>query len=352
MKMWRQWLLTVVIAMAAAGGFAQSKGRAAIDVRARDPYLGAIAVDGVTGRVLFEERADEPGYPASVIKLMDLLIVRDKIQQGSLTLATPVPVSAAAAGMGGSQVYLAEKEVFPLEDMLYALMIQSANDVAHALAELVAGSPAGFVALMNARAAELGMAATKFQSVHGLPPAAGQAPDVSTARDLATLARALVKHPDVLNFTSTRERGFRDGQFMMRTHNSLLGSVEGCDGLKTGYFKAGGYSIVVTAAREGRRVIVVVLGSPTKQIRDAKARELLAQAFLAMPAAPPPSPVRPMVMPVEAPPVEVLAEIEAPAPKQKPGLMRRLGGGLIVVGGVLLLLRIGMALGRRRAEDL
>lgn len=272
----------------AATGVARSSGRADIGDRTRDPYQGAIVVDADTGKVLFEDGADRPGYPASVIKLMDILIIQEKIEAGQLSLSNQVTVTAEAAKIGGSQVYLAEKEVFSIEDLLYALMIQSANDAATALALHVGGTTAGFVELMNRRASELGMTNSHFFSCHGLPPSAGTNPDTSTARDLALLAREVVKHPDILRYTSTRVRGFREGKFIMRTHDHLLAEVAGCDGLKTGYIVAGGYSIVATAARGGRRVIAVVLGSPHWQGRDSVAKGLLAKGFLALPPLPPP----------------------------------------------------------------
>lgn len=254
---------------------------------ARNPYVGAIVVDAATGRVLFEERADVKGYPASVQKLMDLLIILDKIKQGQLSLQDPVPVSAKAARTGGSQVWLAEKETFTLEEMLYALMVQSANDAAVALAEKVAGSTDAFVDLMNQKAKELGMANTVFHSVHGLPPGRGQEHDVTTARDFATLCRELLRrHPETLQYTSTRERVFRPNQgkktVVMRTHNHLMGHVEGCDGLKTGYFAQAGFSIAVTASRHGQRVIAMVLDSPDLKTRDSHAAELVAKGFAAM----------------------------------------------------------------------
>lgn len=257
---------------------------------ARNPYVGAIVVDAATGRVLFEDRADTKGYPASVQKLMDLLIILDKLKQGQLSLQDPVPVSAKAAKTGGSQVWLAEKETFTLEEMLYALMVQSANDAAVALAEKVAGSTDAFVDLMNQKAKELGMANTIFHSVHGLPPARGQEHDVTTARDFATLCRELLRrHPETLQYTSTRERVFRPNQgkktVVMRTHNHLMGHVEGCDGLKTGYFAQAGFSIAVTASRHGQRVIVMVLDSPDLKTRDSHAAELVAKGFAAMESA-------------------------------------------------------------------
>jgi D-alanyl-D-alanine carboxypeptidase (penicillin-binding protein 5/6) len=255
----------------------------------RDPYVGAIVLDTAGGRTLFEDRAEARGYPASVLKLMNLLIILEKLESKALKLSDTVNVTAEASRIGGSQVYLKEKEVFTVEDLLYALMVQSANDVAAALAIHIAGSKDGFVELMNRRAQELGMKSTKFCSVHGLPPGKGQEPDVTTPRDMALLCLELLKHPESLKYTSTRERPFRTNAkepFIMRTHNGLLGTVEGCDGLKTGYFSAAGYSIAATAKRGDKRVLAVILGSTTKKGRDAKARELIAKGFSEL-AAPP-----------------------------------------------------------------
>lgn len=253
---------------------------------AKNPYLGAIAIDAVTGRVLLEDGADVKGYPASVLKLMDLLIILEKLQRGEISLQDQVPVSVKAAQTGGSQVWLTHRESFTLEDMLYALMIRSANDAAVALAEKVAGSTDAFVALMNRRARELGMANTTFRSVHGLPPAPGQQHDETTPRDLTLLCRELLRQPDALKYTSARQRPFRPNggskMVMMRTHNHLLASLQGCDGLKTGYTARAGFSIAVTAARGGKRIIVIVLGSPDYKTRDARAAQLANKAFAAL----------------------------------------------------------------------
>jgi D-alanyl-D-alanine carboxypeptidase (penicillin-binding protein 5/6) len=280
--------------------------RAKIPPRTADPYVGATVMRADDGTVLFADQADAPCYPASIVKLMMLLIVQEKIEAGNLHLSDPVKVTAQAAKTGGSQVYLKEHEEFSIEDLLYALIIQSANDAAVALAIHIAGSTDGFVDMMQERGREIGMARTKFHSVHGLPPAASQEPDVSTAGDLAVLARELLKHPDILAYTSTTVRPFRDGSFEMRSHNSLLTTCSGCDGLKTGYFGAGGYSIVATAERQGARLIAVVAGSQSKQRRDAKTQELLSQSFSSLPAA------TPVIVP--APPAADEAKVdEAPS---------------------------------------
>jgi D-alanyl-D-alanine carboxypeptidase (penicillin-binding protein 5/6) len=273
-----------LMAMPPAGLAAAQKAKAPrIPRTARDPYLGAIVLDAASGRVLFEDHADAKGYPASVLKLMDLLICLEKLGQGQLSLQDQVVASAKASHTGGSRVWLAQRESFTVDEMLYALMVQSANDVAVALAEKLGGSTDGFVELMNKRAKELGMTSTVFHSVHGLPPGPGQQPDTTTARDLSRLCAELLKHPDTLRYTSTRQRPFRTNvpakTIDMRTHNHLMGQLEGCDGFKTGWIDAAGYSIAVTAARRGQRVIVVVLDSTTRQIRDAKAAQLTAKGF-------------------------------------------------------------------------
>jgi D-alanyl-D-alanine carboxypeptidase (penicillin-binding protein 5/6) len=208
-------------------------------------------------------------------------------------LTDPVQVTAEASKIGGSQVWLAEKETFPVEDLLYALMVQSANDAAVALAIHLAGSKEAFVGLMNERAQALGMTRTRFESVHGLPPGPGQKPDVTTPRDFVLLCRELLKYPEALAYTSTKERAFRSDpktQVIMRTHNGLLNTYPGCDGLKTGYYRVAGYSIAATAQRGDRRVIAVVLGSESKTTRDAKAAELLSKGFLAISGSAAPSP--------------------------------------------------------------
>jgi len=261
-------------------------GRAKLDTISRDPYISALVVDADTGKILLDDNSAAVVYPASVLKLMDLLIILEHIDRGTLRLEDMVQVTREAAKMGGSQVYLDPKEQFSVEDLLYALTVQSANDAAVALASHVAGSKAEFVSLMNKRAEELGMKNTHFYSVHGLPPSEGQKPDQTTARDLAILARELAGKPEVFKYTNTRERGFRDGKFIMRTHNHLLTRVDGCDGFKTGYFKAAGFSIVATAQKGGVRIIAIVLGSMDRNIRDTKATELLAKGFALVPARP------------------------------------------------------------------
>lgn len=258
-------------------------------VIARDPYLGAIVIEQSTGRVLFEDRADAKGYPASLLKLMDLFVILDKIERKELSLHDPVPVSAKAARADPSKVWLDPKETFTVEELLYALMIQSANDAAVALAEKVGNSTSGFLELMSQKARDLGLSNTVFHSVNGLPPASGEAHDVTTARDLSILCRELLlKHPEALRYTATRERVFRPNAgkktVMMRNHNHLLGHLQGCDGLKTGYIGQAGWSLAVTAWRNGQRVIAIVLDSVDSDTRDAMGTKLVAKGFAALTA--------------------------------------------------------------------
>lgn len=249
----------------------------------KSPYVGAVVMDADTGRVISEDHADARGYPASMIKLMNLLVILEAVEAGHISLSEPVTVSARVSRMGGSQVYLKEKEVFPVEELIYAMIVQSANDAALGLALHYAGTEEAFVDLMNQRASEIGMKNTVFHTVHGLPPAKNQEPDVTTARDMALLCRELLKYPDVLKYTSTKVREFRPDAkepFIMRTHNHLLKDFEGCDGFKTGYYRAAGFSIAATAQKGDSRTIAVILGSPTSKERDRYARLFMSKGLM------------------------------------------------------------------------
>ncbi|MGD9611289.1 MAG: D-alanyl-D-alanine carboxypeptidase family protein [Kiritimatiellia bacterium] len=329
---------------------------------ARDPYVGAIVIDASDGRVLFEDGADRPGYPASMLKLMDLFVILDRVKAGSLRLDEIVPVTKEAYDMGGSQVWLDPRESFPVEELLYALMVQSANDAAMALAIHVGGSREGFVRLMNEKARELGLSpVTQFQSPHGLPPGPGQRPDMTTPRDFAKLCQALLAaHPETLKYTSVIQRPFRPDAaqpVIMGNHNALLGTFPGCDGLKTGWIRASGYCLAATVQRDGRRVISVVMGSAAKKTNVAKTKELinrcLPDAARAAAAAPQPA-VQPA--PVPAPesvvlddsaqgeePDEYAEGTEEPAEKRS-GWLGKVGYVLL---GAFLAAVVGLAVQRR-----
>ncbi len=264
--------------------------RAQIETRVKNPYVGAIVRDADTGQILFLDNADEPAYPASVLKLMDLYVIMELIHSKKINLTDIVKITAEAARMGGSQVYLKEGESFTIDELLYALMVQSANDAAVALAIHIAGSKEAFVELMNKKAQELNMKNTTFYSVHGLPPSAGQTPDVTTARDLSLLCIALLKkYPEILRYTGTQRHLFRNNTMVIENHNGLLKEYAGCDGLKTGYFKKAGYSIAATAKRNNTRLIAIVLGSETKEIRNKTVAQLLNKGFQLAPPKPEPT---------------------------------------------------------------
>lgn len=295
-------------------------GRASIQTVAADPYASAFVLDADTGETLFEKNADAVVYPASTLKLMVLLVILERIDQGTLKLDEMVQVTVEAYKMGGSQVYLDPKEQFPLEELLYALMIQSANDAAVALASHVAGTREEFVVLMNKKAQELGMKNTRFHSVHGLPPAKGQQVDVTTARDFGILCRALSNRPEVFQYTGTQVRDFRDGKFVMRTHNHLLKKVGGCDGFKTGYFTKAGFSIAATAKKGGVRIIAIVMGSQNRKVRDAKAIELLARGFAKVPPRPelPIAATEPAAIKKDVAPPSTETKVTPPIPESVP----------------------------------
>lgn len=247
---------------------------------------GQICIDADTGKVLSSRNADVRHPPASVTKLMTIFLVLDAVDAGTLRLTTPIAASRRAQDTGGTQVYLAEGEVNSTEDLLYALMLQSANDAAVALAEKVGGSVEEFVAMMNRKARELGMTRTEFSTPHGLPiskkeRAAGKQPDMTSASDLAKLSRALIRaHPEVFRYSAAKRKNFRAARLdaeplPMENHNRLLDLFPGCDGLKTGWTNAGA-SIVTTASRGNRRVIAVVLGGIVPAAKggpDAKASQ-------------------------------------------------------------------------------
>jgi len=243
------------------------------------PYKAFIVVEAETGTVIEGENIHQQCPPASITKLMLAAIVMDKLESGQIKLDDRVTVSPDASSMGGSQVFLKPGEVFSLDEMMRAVMVASANDAAYAIAEFVAGTRNAFVDLMNEKAVKLNMVDSKFFSMHGLPPSEGQEPDMSSPHDLALLAREIVKHPQLLAWTALKTEPFRDGTLIMRNHNNLMNRFSGMDGLKTGFYREAGYSIVATASRNNLRLIAVVMGSPAAKIRDGIVDEKLKKAF-------------------------------------------------------------------------
>jgi D-alanyl-D-alanine carboxypeptidase (penicillin-binding protein 5/6) len=242
-------------------------------------FVSAALMEAETGEFLLESNSRAQHPPASLVKMMVALIVMEKVGQGALHLEEEVTVSRRASQMGGSQVYLKQGEVFTLEQLMKAMMIHSGNDAAVALAEHVAGSAEAFVDLMNLKAGEMGLTDSVFRSVHGLPPGKGQEPDLSSARDLAVIARAVVRLPKLLEWCSTVSEPFRGGAFLLRNTNKLLTSGNGVDGIKTGYTRGSMFSIAATATRDSIRMIAVVLGAPTDRARSIETTRLLTIGF-------------------------------------------------------------------------
>jgi len=288
------------------------------------PVKGAIIMDAATGTVLYEENAGMVSPPASVAKLMTYLIVSDRIAAGAITLDTPVQIMIEDAKIGGTQVWLDTRETFTVEELIYALMIQSANDASSALARAAAGSREAFVALMNDRSRALGMTHTTWRSPHGLPPTSRKIAesDVTSPRDLAILSRELLLRTDVLKYTSVKELAFGTGKrpepVIMRNHNKLIGKVAGVDGLKTGFTNAAGFCLSATAQRGDKRLIVAVMGSPSAKVRDLYVASLIEKGFPLIPAT---SIFRgyaasPISGPVESPrsPISTTTNTPAPSP--------------------------------------
>lgn len=240
--------------------------------------VSAILIDATSGQVLYELNADAPRPPASIAKIMLELLVVERIEAGRLALADSVTVSGHASKTGGSQVYLKEGEKFTVEDLCKAVAVHSANDACVALAEHVAGSDLGFVDLMNIRARELGLSNTHYVNCHGLDDEPGVG-NVTTAREIALLARRLVAMPHVLAWSSIAEEPFRDGQFLLHNTNKLVGRFPGLDGLKTGYTRKAGFCLCATAERDGLRLISVIMGAESERKRFEESARLLGAGF-------------------------------------------------------------------------
>jgi len=235
----------------------------------------ALVLDLDNGQVLYAQDADTPIAPASLTKILTLYLINEHLRDGSLTLSTLVPVTEEASHSGGSNMHLREGELVSVMELIKGIAVASANDGCMAIAQYLGhGDPAPFVAAMNRKARELGMTNTHFENPNGLP-ADGQ---VTTARDMAILAQAyLSRFPQMLAVHSMTE--FIHNNHPSHNANSLLGKVEGVDGLKTGFVCASGFNIVATAKRNATRLVVVVLGARTQIIRENEATRLLDDGF-------------------------------------------------------------------------
>ncbi|MEY4272367.1 MAG: hypothetical protein RL250_1233 [Verrucomicrobiota bacterium] len=322
--MLRATFAVLLLSLAADGRAALRSGYSTVGMTVD----GTICVDAASGEALSQNQPDVAGHPASVTKLMTMLLVLEDVQAGKTTFATRVQVTKAAAGVGGSQVWLAPGEQFPVEELLYAIMLQSANDAAVALAIDRAGTVPAFVERMNRRAAELGMTRTRFVTPNGLTTGAGPH-DTTTARDLAKLCVELCKRPEALRFTGTKTHNF--ARFLkpvaMTNHNHLLPTFPGCDGLKTGWTVAAKASMATTAAEGSRRVIAVVLGCDSPQgakaaqrLRDELAQDLMMDGLTKLAAKDLAKAAQAKAITVAAVPVK-----KAPVVREEPGFWAWVG---------------------------
>lgn len=238
----------------------------------------AILVDNLSGKVLYEKNADEKLAPASMTKLASMLMVMEAIDNGNLKFEDKVTISEEAANMGGSQVFLQAGEVYTVYDLLKSVAIASGNDAVVALAEKIGGSQSGFIDMLNKRLKEIGATNTNFVNAHGLD-AEGH---YSTARDMSIIARELLKHPKILEFTSIYEEYLEknDGsRIWLVNTNKLVRFYDGVDGLKTGFTKTAGYCLTATASKNNFRLISVVMGEDTSENRSSDTVKMLNYGF-------------------------------------------------------------------------
>ena len=267
--------LAIVLFLALCIGMIPTANAAQIDVAAPS----AILMDAATGTVLFEKNAHERLAPASVTKVMTLLLVMEALESGRISWDDTVIASEAAAGKGGSQVYLEVGEQMSMDEMLKSVVVSSANDCATALAEHIAGSESAFVQMMNARAAELGCADTNFVNCTGLDDEANAAEHLTSAYDIAIMSRALLSHEKIKDYTTIWMDTVRDGKFGLSNTNKLVRFYDGTTGLKTGYTSQAGYCLSSSAERDGIELIAVVLHCDTSTNRFQSAKALLDYGF-------------------------------------------------------------------------
>ncbi len=239
----------------------------------------SVVMDAETGQVLSEHNADAKAYPASLTKMMTLYLAFDALERGDLTLDQSLRVSYRAARQAPSKLGLREGQMVLVRDLILGLITRSANDAAVVVAESLAGSEAAFAERMTAKARELGMASTTYRNASGLPNP-GQ---LTTARDLANLARALYRDfPKEYAYFATEEFTYNGATYV--NHNHLMRSFEGMDGIKTGYIRASGFNLAASAVRDNRRLVAVVMGGRSARARDMEMAQLLNDGFGGAPA--------------------------------------------------------------------
>ena len=240
----------------------------------------ALLMDVATGTVLYEHNAHEALAPASVTKVMTMLLIMEAIDSGKIGWGDTVTASEEAAAKGGSQVFLKAGETMSVEEMVKSIAVSSANDCACAMAEHLCGSEMAFVEAMNARAKELGMQDTHFVNCTGLDDSADAASHRTSAHDIALMSRELLgKHPDITRFTTIWMDTIRGGEFGLSNTNKMVRFYNGCTGLKTGFTRGAGYCLSASAERDGLQLIAVVMGCETSQKRFAACKSMLDYGF-------------------------------------------------------------------------
>ena len=281
--------LAAVVALIAIVALAGSAWRIHSPMRPMRSGIGlgaavsAIVVEADSGEILYGQSAERRIPPASLAKLMTVLLAAEAVESGHASMMDLVTVSRRAASMGGSQVWLGAGERYTLGQLLESVMIASANDSAVAVAEHLAGSERQFVALMMKRAGELGMRNTRFVNATGLPAEQGEGDGYTTAFDMACLALEALGHPAILEWSRTRSKVFRNHPlFIMNNTNPLLGRYPGCDGLKTGHTEAAGYHLIATARADGVRLVAVIMHAGNEEERVTSCARLLDHGFAAL----------------------------------------------------------------------
>lgn len=239
--------------------------------------VSCVLMEAETGKILYAKNEGEALPPASVTKIMTLLLVMEAVDSGKIALGDMVQISQYASSMGGSQVFLEEGESFSVEELIKCTVIASANDAAVALAEHVCGSEASFVEAMNQRAKELGLVSTHFENVTGLDDTTVQ--HETSALDIAIMSRMLISHPLILQYSSIWMDSIRDGAFTLTNTNRLVRFYNGATGLKTGSTAKAKFCLSATATRDGMTLICVIMASPTRDDRNSEAMRLLDWGF-------------------------------------------------------------------------
>lgn len=238
--------------------------------------LSQILIEVSTGKVIYENKAEERILPASVTKVMTMLLTMEAIDSGKLSYSDTITCSANASKMGGSQIWFKEGETLTVDEALKAIAVVSANDVTLAVAEHLGGTEENFVSMMNEKAKELGMTGTNFENCHGID----SENHYTTAKDISLMARELIlKHPDILKYTSIWMDTLRNGTFQLSSTNKLIRYYEGANGLKTGYTTNARYNLAASASRNGITFLAVVCSSPSSEERNEDAKKLLDFGF-------------------------------------------------------------------------